>query len=117
MYEYLVTNRVITGSGVATLPPEPKPNWRTEARLASQLGLDAVAVTTWFRARRVKAKRSRMRAVGTAILLTLFVGLAIFYMYELNGEEGDQLVCVLYPSSFVSLEIRCIITPTTCLMS
>ena len=26
---------------------EPRPDWRTEARLASQLGLDSVAVTCW----------------------------------------------------------------------
>jgi len=33
-------------------PPYHPLRRRTEARLASQLALDAVAVTTWFRARR-----------------------------------------------------------------
>ena len=52
---------------------EPKPDWRTEQRLATQLGLDPVAVTTWFRNRRVKDKRRNQRVVGTWMLSLVFV--------------------------------------------
>ena len=37
---------------------EPIPDWRTEARLAMQLGLDSLAVTAWFKSRRKEAEAS-----------------------------------------------------------
>lgn len=67
---------------------EPKPDWRTEARLAAQLDLDAVAVATWFRNRRVRDKRANARAVGTVMFLVAFVVLACVYLWELNGLEA-----------------------------
>jgi hypothetical protein len=67
---------------------EPKPDWRTEARLAAQLDLDAVAVATWFRNRRVRDTRANARAVGTVMFLVAFVVLACVYLWELNGLEA-----------------------------
>lgn len=92
---------------------EPKPDWRTEARLASQLGLDALAVTTWFRARRVKAKRNNLRVVGTVVLLVVFVVLGIFYLWQLNGEgkekgrgRGDKTAQTFFFVFFFSLRFH-----------
>lgn len=64
---------------------EPKPDWRTEARLANQLELDPVAVKTWFRNRRVKDKRANARSVGTAFLLVVLLVLTCVYLWELDG--------------------------------
>ena len=55
-----VTDRMATIlEGVYDL--EHKPDARTEIRLATQLGLDPLAVKSWFRARRVSAKRAKYR--------------------------------------------------------
>jgi hypothetical protein len=64
---------------------EPKPDWRTEARLANQLDLDPVAVKTWFRNRRVKDKRANARSVGTAFLFVVLLVLTCVYLWELDG--------------------------------
>jgi hypothetical protein len=64
---------------------EPKPDWRTEARLANQLELDPVAVKTWFRNRRVKDKRANARSVGTAFLFVVLLVLTCVYLWELDG--------------------------------
>ena len=64
---------------------EPTPDFRTEARLAHQLNLDPVAVKTWFRNRRVRDKRANHRAMGSAIMLIVFVVLACVYLFELDG--------------------------------
>lgn len=64
---------------------EPKPDWRTEARLANQLELDPVAVKTWFRNRRVKDKRANARSVGTVFLFVVLLVLACVYLWELDG--------------------------------
>ena len=64
---------------------EPKPDWRTEARLADQLDLDPVAVKTWFRNRRVKDKRANARSVGTAFLSVVFLVLLCVYLWQLDG--------------------------------
>ena len=64
---------------------EPKPDWRTEVRLANQLELDPVAVKTWFRNRRVKDKRANARSVGTAFLLVVLLVLTCVYLWELDG--------------------------------
>ena len=75
---------------------EPKPDWRTEARLAEQLGLDHLAVKTWFRSRRVKAKRSRLRVVGIALMFVVLVVLACVYLWELNGGAGRAGMRVVF---------------------
>ena len=67
---------------------EPKPDWRTEARLADQLGLDPIAVKTWFRNRRVKDKRANARSVGTAFLLVVLLVLLCVYLWELDGLDA-----------------------------
>ena len=64
---------------------EPKPDWRTEYRLANQLDLDPVAVKTWFRNRRVKDKRANARSVGTAFLFVVLLVLTCVYLWELDG--------------------------------
>jgi len=67
---------------------EPKPDRRTEARLANQLDLDPIAVKTWFRNRRVKDKRANARSTGTVFLFLAFVVLACVYLWELNGLDA-----------------------------
>ena len=71
---------------------EPTPDFRTEARLAHQLNLDPVAVKTWFRNRRVRDKRANHRAMGTAIMLIVFVVLACVYLFELDGTPRPRRV-------------------------
>ena len=66
---------------------EPKPDWRTEARLAQQLNLDPVAVKVWFRNRRVKDKRRNARRMGTGLLFSVFFILTCAYLWELDGLE------------------------------
>lgn len=64
---------------------EPIPDWRTEARLAMQLGLDSLAVTAWFKARRKKQKRANIRYWYTVIVGVLFVLGLVLYYHELGG--------------------------------
>ena len=71
---------------------EPTPDFRTEARLAHQLNLDPVAVKTWFRNRRVRDKRANHRAMGSAIMLIVFVVLACVYLFELDGTPRPRRV-------------------------
>ena len=58
---------------------EPRPPARTEARLARQLDLDVVAVSTWFRTRRRVDKRRDMRFVGILFFLIVFAVLLAVY--------------------------------------
>ena len=64
---------------------EPIPDWRTEARLAMQLGLDSLAVTAWFKSRRKKQKRQNIRYWYTVIVGVFFVVGVMFYFHELAG--------------------------------
>ena len=64
---------------------EPIPDWRTEARLAMQLGRDSRAVTAWFKSRRKKQKRQNIRYWYTVIVGVFFVVGVMFYFHELSG--------------------------------